>query len=388
MGVTNPHLTATPLHVAMLSSYVPRECGIATYADDVVQALEMHYTQCSVIAMDHPGHAHQYHPRVVSTIREDQQEDYLTAAGMINRGGFDLLAVQHEFGIYGGPDTPHLRALLEQVRIPIVATLHTIEQQPSAEEWQHLHVIGQQAQAIVVMNGLAIRVLHRVYGIDPRKVVVIHHGAPVPPSTNRSLIRQKLFLRGKTVLSTFGLLSPSKGLEYVIRALPHILEHHPETMYYIIGETHPMVRKQLGERYRESLQALARELGVQNNVQFVNRYLSKNELINYLLATDIYVTPYLNLDQVTSGTLAYAMACGCPVVATPYLHARFLLADGRGLLVPPENVQALARASLHLLDNPHLRAHMAYTNWHFGQNLLWPLIGKEYLQVFRRVVGR
>jgi len=238
------------------------------------------------------------------------------------------------------------------------------------------------------MNGLAVDILREIYDADPGKVHVIHHGAPVPHRERGDEIKRELGLDGRRVITTFGLINPTKGIEYMVQAMPEIVRQYPDAVYLILGQTHPVLRQKEGERYRDCLTSTAREVGVEEHVRFVNRYLTKEEVVSYLLATDTYVTPYINLEQVTSGTLAYAMGMGCPIVATPYLHARYLLQDGRGLVVPARDPQALAAAALHLFDDPALMARMERRNWEYGQALLWPLVGAEYLRVFRQAAGR
>ena len=220
--------------------------------------------------------------------------------------------------------------------------------------------------------------------MDRRKVTMIHHGAPAMQRGRLHTGKTNLNLKGHQVISTFGLLSSGKGLEYAIEAMPRIVKKHPETLYLILGQTHPVVKQEEGERYRDSLKALASTLGVERNVRFIDKYFTKAELVAYLMATDIYLTPYLNLEQITSGTLAYAMACGRPLVSTPYLYAQFLLGEDRGLLVPARDAFETADACLRILDNPDLKARMERTNWRYGQTMLWPRVGQEYTALFRK----
>lgn len=357
------------LRVLFMSTYVPRECGIATYAEDVLHAIESYGASGQVLAMERPGEPHAYGPRVIGTVQEDRLASYLMAADQVNHGWFDVISLQHEYGIYGGEDADFLVQFVEAVRVPIVVTLHTIVQNPTPGARRNLHAIGKRADGIVVMNGLAPEILRAVYGIDPRKISVIHHGSPVPTIERGQHAKEHLGIDGEEVLSTFGLLSPVKGLEYMVQAMPQVVAQRPRAVYYILGQTHPVIRANEGERYRGMLENMAYDLGVLDHVRFIDRYLLKEELVAYLLATDTYVTPYLNLEQVTSGTLAYAMGSGCPLVATPYLHARYLLEEGRGLLVPARDPAALATATLTILGDPALKTRMEATNWAYGRTL-------------------
>lgn len=385
MAFPSQSMLSPALRAVFISSFVPRECGLATFTEDVVTAVAPYDVSCKVIAMNRPGQQHAYDRRVIATVQEHRPADYLAAAELINRGRFDVLSVQHEFGIFGGEECDDLATFLALVEIPVVTTFHTILRKPSPAMRRHLRAVAKSSTAIVVMNSLAVDLLRDVYGLETSNVSVLHHGAPVVPAGRRRTIKDDFNLHGRKVISTFGLLSSGKGLEYAVQAMPYIVASHPEAVYLILGQTHPVVKQQEGERYRESLLALAEAAGVADHVVFVDKYFTKAELVAYLLATDIYLTPYLNLEQVTSGTLAYAMACGRPLVSTPYLYAEFLLGDDRGLLVPPRDPRGIAEACRHILENPDLQARMERTNWLFGQKMLWPRVGKEYQRLFRQL---
>jgi len=379
-------LHPTP-RVVFMSSFVPRECGLATFTEDVVNAVSAHGVPCKVIAMNRPRQRVNYDRRVIATVHEDRMQDYQAAAALVNTSGYDILSIQHEFGLFGGESCDYLERFLNEVNIPIVTTFHTILNKPSVAMRQNLRAVARHSSAIVVMNSLAIELLEKVYGIDSRMIYMIHHGAPVVLSGRRYTMKSDLKLHGRKVLSTFGLLSSGKGLEYAVQAMPYIVEECPEAVYLILGQTHPVVKQQEGERYRDSLKALARKLGVQQHIQFVDKYFTKAELVAYLLASDVYLTPYLNMEQVTSGTLAYAMACGRPLVSTPYLYAQFLLGEDRGLLVRPQDEKSIAQSCLAILTNADLQARMERSNWRYGQTMIWPRVGQEYLQLFQHLAG-
>lgn len=376
-----------PLRMLFMSTYVPRPCGIATYAEDVIHAVEPHGASCQVLAMTREGQQYEYEARVVGTVVDDQPDSYLAAAELVNRGKYDVLSLQHEFGIYGGEDAEVLPAFLAAVKIPVVATLHTILRNPPPGAQCNLHTIGQRVQRVVTMNGLAPEMLTDIYGVPAEKICVIHHGAPATPYTRQPALKAELGLEGRTVLANFGLHAPVKGLQYAIQAMPHIIAKYPDALLLILGQTHPVIVQEEGEWYRDELESLVDTLGLRGHVQFVNRFLEKDELVRYLLATDTYIIPYTNMEQITSGTLAYAIAAGCPVVATPFLHAQFMLESGGGVLVPPRDPAQLAQGVLGILDNPALQSEMIARNWEFGKTLLWPRVGLQYRNIFAEAMA-
>ena len=376
-----PWATRPAPRILFLSSFVPRECGLATFTEDLMAAATLQGSSCKVIAMNRPDECHTYDRRVVANIQEDRLADYMAVVDLINSGRFDILSIQHEFGIYGGTGCDHILRMLDMVRIPIITTLHTVSQCPSHEMRQQLYSIAKRSTAIMVMNGLATDILEKIYWVDPAKVMMIHHGAPSVTVSNPETLRARLGCVGRKIISTFGLIGSSKGLEYAIKAMPAIVENHPDAYYYILGKTHPVVKEQQGERYRDGLKALAARLGVADHVVFVDKYLSKDELLQYLKVSDIYLTPYLNMEQVTSGTLAYALACGRPIISTPYLHAKFLLHDGRGLLVPSSESAAISEACEKLLSDSAHSTEMKRANLEYGKDLLWPSVGQAFVDL-------
>lgn len=380
-------LTPHP-RVLFVSTFVPRECGLATFTEDLMDAATQHGAQCAVVAMERPGTTLTYDKRVIGTICENRRNDYRNAAQLINDSGFDVVSLQHEFGIFGGVDCDHVLELLGGLTIPVVTTLHTVLRNPTAAMRRNLRAVIDRSDAVMVMNGLAIKVLATVYGVNPAKVTMVHHGAPEAIPCEAGHAKQRLGFKERRVISTFGLLSAGKGLEYVIQAMPAIAASYPDACYAILGQTHPVVKQQEGETYRESLKTLAHDLGVGDHVVFVDTYFSKPELLAYLHATDIYLTPYLNMEQVTSGTLAYAMACGRPLVSTPYLHAQFLLDNGRGILIDPHSPPAIAEACLRLFDNPELMHNMEQCNRRYGRTMTWPYVGREFLDLCARITRR
>jgi glycosyltransferase involved in cell wall biosynthesis len=359
-------------HVAVLGNALPRQCGLATYTSHSVAALRETFPDMIVdhIAMD-DGHGAQYGEDVAMVIQADNISAYARAAATIDRSGAQLLWLHHEYGIFGGPDGGNILTLLDGLGLPLVTTLHTVLAEPSPNQRRILRKIIDRSDRLIVMAQHAADLLVTVYGADPGQISVIPHGAPDRPLIATSEMKEQLGLGDRRIALTFGLLSPGKGIETVIRALPQALARHPHLDYLVVGATHPGLLRAQGERYRESLQALARDLDVGPNVKFIDRFLENDELLDYLQAADIYITPYLSAGQVTSGTLAYALAMGRPVISTPYFHAREALADGIGTLVPFADDEALASALLQYLDNPAWLEAQSRRTWQAARTTIW-----------------
>lgn len=378
------------VRVAYLGSYSPRECGIATFCEDLLTStlLGTSAGEPVVVAMDNQD-GRDYSWPVAFVVRDSEPGQYDAAADFIDSSPVDVLSVQHEFGIYGGVESDSLYRLLEKVCKPVVTTLHTVLPRPDRQFRRSMQRLADLSQHLVVMNDLATDILERDYDIDPRKVAMIHHGALPPSLETREEARSRLNLPlNAKVISTFGLVARGKGLQHAIAALPMVLERHPEAVYVIIGETHPSVRHAEKETYRDELLGLVDDLGLQESVRFVNRYVTKCEIVRYLAATDIYVTPYRNPHQITSGTLAYALAAGTAIVSTPYLYARFLLDGERGLLVDLDSPDALAEACNAILDDPALQRSLEAEGRIYGQQMYWPVVGAQYLKLFQSVIDR
>ncbi len=367
--------------IAMLGNHLPRQCGIATFTTDLSAAIELEVPSidCFVVAMNDFGVRHTYPSRVRFEIPEREIDAYRRAAEYLNVNSVDVVSVQHEYGIFGGQAGEHLLEFLRALRMPIVTTLHTILAQPDASQRAVLEAVVELSERIVVMSSDGAALLQSVHGVDPKKIEVIPHGIPVVPS--RSAIDK--VHDGSNIL-TFGLLSPDKGIEYVIEAMPALLARHPNTIYTVLGATHPHVRAHHGEAYRHSLQAQAEQLGVSSQVIFDNRFVSHEELVEFLSAADLYVTPYLKEEQSTSGTLAYAVGCGKAVISTPYRYARELLAEGRGVLVPWRDSQAIGKEIIDLLDNPSKRIELQARASAFGKSMGWPVVARRYVECFKQ----
>lgn len=376
-------------NVLFMGTYVPEECGIATFTRDLLLAARGsdRSREYGCVAVDRSGKDYTVSPEVCHVIRRNALEEYLQSAQLIKRNRASLISVQHEYGIYGGISGDYLLTFLENVEVPVVSTLHTLSLSPSPSELEVLQRLCNVSDALVVMSQTAASLLQQVYRIDGKNVTVVPHGVPnFSHYYDVDTERETLQLSGKKVLSTFGLLSRGKGLEYVIYAMPEILKAHPDTVYVIIGMTHPSVLAHEGEAYRESLKLLAERLGVSHAVRFVNAYLALTDIVRYLTATHIYITPYLNHNQIVSGTLAYALGCGKTIISTPYLYAKEMLSRGRGILVPYKNADAIAREANYVFSHPdalHIYEQRAYA---VGKTMTWNNVGKAYADVFGSVL--
>jgi glycosyltransferase involved in cell wall biosynthesis len=370
--------------LAVLGNHLPRRCGIATFtthlADALVEALAD--VDGFVIAMNDSGRRYAYPPRVRFEIDEGDLGAYRRAADFLNVNHVDVLSVQHEYGIFGGKAGADLLALLRELRMPIVTTLHTILSAPNPSQRMVLEELAWLSERLVVMSESGAALLKRVHGIPDDQIDLIPHGIPRVPVGGRS--KDRLGVEGRTVILTFGLLSTDKGIEHVIDALPAILAVHPETVYIVLGATHPHVIEREGEAYRLMLEARGEQLGVGGSLIFHNRFVSQDELTEFLSATDIYITPYLQAEQITSGTLAYAVGAGKAVISTPYIYARELLSEGRGVLVPFRNSEAIAQEVTALVSDDARRRAMCARAAAYGVGMTWPAVARQYVESFSR----
>ena len=376
--------------VCLVGTSPPRRCGIATFTDDLRVALTAARPQAPAVqvALTDVAGAYAYGPDVVFEVQAAQRSDYRTAAAFLDSSDVDVVCVQHEFGIFGGPAGRHLEELLDHVHAPVVTTLHTVLAHPSPELRAATRRVAERSDMLVVLAEQAVQLLVDGCGIDPAQVRVIPHGAPEAPELDQDEAKKSVGLVGRTVLLTFGLLGPDKGIEVVLEALPAVVRQDPTVIYAVLGATHPHVLRDHGDVYREALQERVRELGLSDHVVFVDRYVELEELCRYLAASDVYLTPYHGTEQIVSGTLAYAVGMGCAVVSTPYPYARELLADGRGLLFPFGD-SALLGSTLHaLLGNDTERTAMAGRAREHGRSMTWPAVAAAYSALFVEVVER
>ena len=373
---------------AMLGNHLPRHCGIATFTTHLVDALKDERPDVDgfVLAMNDAGHRHAYPPRVRFEIPEGDLESYHRAADFLNVNQVDVLSVQHEYGIFGGKAGSHLLTLLRDLRMPIVTTLHTILPKPSPAQRTVIDELAHLSDRLVVMSESGAALLRDVHGISADQIDLIPHGIPIVPTDAGS--KDRLGVEGKTVILTFGLLSPDKGIEYVIEALPAILTAHPDTVYIVLGATHPHVVERDGEAYRLTLEARSRQLGVDGSMIFHNRFVSQEELTEFLSAADIYITPYLQAEQITSGTLAYAAGAGKAVISTPYTYARELLAGERGVLVPWRDSDAIAREVVGLIRDDDRRRAMCGRAAAHGRGMRWSAVARQYVETFKHALAK
>ena len=338
--------------VAVIGNYLPRQCGIATFTTDLVESLsaEAPDIRCWAAAMNDKPEGYSYPEKVRFEINQNKLTDYTDASQFLNISQTDIVCLQHEYGLFGGPAGSHLLKLLGDLRMPVVTTLHTILKDPIPEYRDVMCRLSDLSDKLVVMSRKASDLLKEIYSVSEEKIAFIHHGIPDTPFIDSSYNKDKFGVEGKKVLLTFGLLSSNKGIENVLQALPEVIKKHPDVVYIILGATHPNILKLHGDEYRIMLQQLVRKLDINKHVIFQNRFVALRELCEFLGIADIYLTPYLEEAQITSGTLAYAMGTGKAVISTPYWYATEMLADGRGRIVPFRNPEALAEQIIELLD--------------------------------------
>ncbi|MGA8938737.1 MAG: glycosyltransferase family 4 protein, partial [Acidobacteriaceae bacterium] len=386
VSVSTGSVMPLPTRIAIIGNYLPRQCGIATFTTDLCTAIASEFggARLFAIPVNDPESSYEYPDRVRIEIEQEDCASYERAADFLNFNGNDLVCLQHEYGIFGGPAGSHILSLLRRLKMPLVTTLHTVLREPDLSQRTVLEEIAHLSDRLIVMSELASTLLQNVYGIPSDKIDLIPHGVPDFAFTDPNYFKDLFGTQGKSVLLTFGLLSPNKGIENVIRALPAILSKHENVTYIVSGATHPHIRRREGERYREELQKLAVELGVSSQVIFNNRFVSAEELVEHVGAADIYITPYRQEAQIVSGTLAIALGAGKAIISTPYWHAQELLADGRGILVPFDDPPSIAEATIRLLDNDAERHTMRKRAYLYSRGTTWQRTAQAYMASFQR----
>lgn len=374
-------------NISMIGNYLPRRCGIATFTSDLADALAAAAPEVGVhtVAMNDRPEGYRYPSRVWFEVNEKRLGEYKLASDFLNMGNVDVVSLQHEFGIFGGKAGGHLYDLLRRLRMPVVATLHTVLKDPKPEYRDSFTELAKHCDRFVVMADRAYEFLTDIYGIEESRIRLIHHGIPDVPFVDPNFYKDQFGVEGKKVIFTFGLLGPSKGLENMVEAMPRIIAAHPDAVYVVLGATHPGVLAHSGEEYRLGLQRRAKELGVENHIKWFNKFVELDELVEFLGSADVYVTPYENEAQITSGTLAYALGTGKATVSTPYWYAQEMLAEGRGKLVPFKDTDAMADAIIDLFTNEVSRHAMRKKAYQFTRDMRWSTVAGQYLELFNEV---
>jgi glycosyltransferase involved in cell wall biosynthesis len=376
-----------PSRIAVIGNYLPRHCGIATFTTDLCTAIAAEYGTARLLALpvNDTEEGYDYPSRVRWSLAQDDVKSYQDAADYLNFNNIDMVCLQHEYGIFGGPAGSHILHLLRRLKMPVVTTLHTVLREPDRNQLLVMEEIAELSDRLIVMSQLSSQFLQEIFKVPGSKIDMVPHGVPDLPFLDPNFYKDRFGVEGKAVLLTFGLLSPNKGIENVIQALPQILSKHNNVAYIIAGATHPHILRREGDEYRASLQALAKEIGVESRVIFHNHFVSPEEMVEFIGAADIYITPYRHEAQVVSGTLAYALGAGKAIISTPYWHAIELLDDRRGALVPFQNPDAIAQKTIELLDTPAIRHAMRKRAYLFARDMVWKRVAQGYMGSFARV---
>jgi len=373
-------------NIAFLSTYPPRECGLATFTQDLLSHMsKIQMTgQSKVIAISNDRF--RYDDKVIMELTQNDRSSYSRTASRLHHSDIALLVIEHEFGIYGGEWGEFILDLVHGLQIPFVTTLHTLLPEPNEKQRHIINVLGQKGEKIITMAKNSVELLIDVYGIAASKIAVINHGVPYMPMESRQKLKEGLGLKNRSIISTFGLLGPGKGLEYGVEAIAKAAKRHKDVLYFILGQTHPTIKKESGEEYRSTLEKLVEKLGIKDNVRFVNKYLTQEEIIRYLNLSDIYLTPYLDKDQAVSGTLAYAAGYGRVIVSTPYSYAKEMLADGRGLLARFRDSESIADCIEYVLDHVEEKEQMERKMLELGKTMTWEYVAQQYKELFCEVL--
>ena len=372
--------------ITFLSTYPPRECGLATFTQDLITAIDTIGTIItSVIAVSN-SFQDRYDQKVERRIRQYERSDYIELASKLNKSDTDLLIIEHEYGIFGGEYGEYILDLVRNLKIPVVTTFHTILSKPNQKQKQIIKILSEKSEKVIIMARNTKALLQMEYEIETDKIEVIHHGVPKRILGYRGALKKKYGFENQQIISTFGLIAPGKGIEHAITAVSKIVIDHRDILYLILGQTHPCLLKEEGEAYREKLVKLVDMLHLSNNIKFINKYLSREEIIDYLQLTDIYLTPYLGKDQAVSGTLAYAVGYGKAIVSTPYMYAKEMLSEGRGLLADFNDPDSLARCIQYILQNPDAGKKMEENTLKMGKTMYWDEVAKNYISVLLKII--
>jgi len=375
------------MNIVNIGTYPPKQCGIATFSADLYHSLIRSHNQVKIIAVSDDSYIYSYPPEVIMNLKQNQKSEYIRAANLINSTNADMVIIQHEYGIYGGNCGEYLLELIKYLKKPFVTVTHTVLPHPSRKQRLILETLCRKSSAIISMSKKSAKLLANLYAAPPELVQVIPHGVPDFKKENSDDLKIQYGLQGRDIISTFGLIGPGKGLEIGIRAMAEVVKDFPSALYLILGETHPMLKKAEGERYRSMLEALVEEYGLTNQVHFINKYLTDEEIGKYLYMTDIYLSPYPNKDQAVSGTMAFAIGCGRAIISTDYAYARENLAYGRGLLAKKADPQEIAALIKSVLADESLKQKLQQRADKLGANWSWSRIGEQYTRLFDRLLS-
>lgn len=375
------------MNLAILSTYPPRECGIASFSSDLRANMKIWGPRVNILAITDEGVSYDYPKEVIFELNEDTRDDYIIAAQYVNTADIDVVFIEHEYGIFGGDDGEYVLDFAENLEKPFILNTHTVLPKPSPNQKKVLSELGQKSLAVICMTYKSAELLNQIYGIEKEKMHVIFHGVPPFKPEPREALKLAYGIADRPLITTFGFVVPGKGLEIGIRAVSFLKEKYPNIIYLIAGETHPTLKKNMGESYRESLVDLIEKLGIENNIKFINRYVSLKELGEILYMTDVYLTPYPNRDQAVSGTLSYAIGCGRAIVSTPYSFSLEVLAKDRGLISSKADPEELAVLIDKVLSDPKLKAQLEANTAKLGNTITWPQVGKKYVEVLKKVLG-
>lgn len=380
---TNKHM-----NVAFLGTYLPRECGLATFTHDLIQELGAlsDFNPPRVVAVNNRS-AYAYGKNVMMNFEQDNKGEYARIAHELNRSDIDLLVIQHEFGIYGGECGEYVLELAKRLTIPFIVIFHTVLTAPSPAQRRIVSLLGEWSDRSITMAQSTVADLHLIYGIPADKIRMHHHGVPRLSAESRDSLKSRYGYAGRQVVSTFGFLSPGKGIEYAVEAMSGVVSGHPDALYVVWGKTHPVVKQEVGEVYRRQLEEQVDRLGLGGHVRFVDKLLTQEEVVHSLVMSDIYMTPYLGREQAVSGTLAYGVGYGRVIVSTPYRYATEMLGGGRGLLADFRDAKSLETQLLDVLDHPDKKLQMERNTTELGRQMMWDQIAKEYAALIRDVVG-
>ncbi len=378
------------IRVINIASYIPRKCGIATYTKDLTNATNVlnPYSLAEILAVNEPDSNYDYPWEVKFRIIQEDLRSYLDAASYINQSGTQIVHLQHEFGLFGGGDGEYIVHFVKHIKKPLIITFHTVLDEPKPNMLRIIQELAANSQLVTVMVKVAAQRLLKKYKVPKRKIFIIPHGVPDVPFGPSLLFKEKLGLENYKIMGAINLLSRNKGLEYAISAVPKILKKFPNFLFLVIGETHPLVKRNEGESYRGELESLVKKLGVEENVRFINEYLSLDDLTTYLRSLDIYITPYLDPSQTASGTLAYAIGAGKNCVSTPYLYAKELLWDGRGILVPFRDPSSIGKAVLKIIESAFFALDMQKRAYDFGRLMIWPSVALSHLDLYQALLEK